>query len=333
MTTVCILGEGAWGTSIATLLAHNGLKIKLWCYDPAVAQTIKKTRFNERYLPNIYLDPAIEPHTYLKEALENVEIIFEAIPVKFLRSVVEQGKPFVSKKCLWVILSKGIEQNTLLFPTEIVENVLGYELKKAVLVGPSFAREVAEKKITAVTLAAQDCEVGLFLQSLLANEYFRPYLSLDLIGVQVGAALKNVIALAIGMLDGAGFSENAAAFIFARGFHEIVQIAQALGSKADTLYGLSGIGDLVLTAMGSMSKNREVGKRLGQGESLESILHKTGYIPEGINTVQAVYQIMLKKNLDLPVCQGIYEIIKQQKTISEFLEELMTRPLEQECRN
>jgi len=292
MKIVCMLGEGAWGTAVATLLAQNGLQVKLWCYDASVAESIKKNRYNERYLPGIYLDKKIEPFTDLKEALEKVDLIFEAIPVQYLRTILNKAKPFCEIDQPWVVLSKGIEQNTLLFPSQMIDEVLGYEPKKSVLVGPSFAKDLAAKQITAVTLAVTDCDFGLSLQKLLANTYFRPYLSLDLVGVQVGAAIKNVIALAIGMLDGAGFTDNAKAFVFTRGLHEMVEIAQALGGKTETLYGLSGVGDLVLTAMGGLSKNREVGKRLGQEQSLEKILKQTGYIPEGINTVKSVHQFM-----------------------------------------
>ena len=331
MKTVCMLGEGAWGTAVATLLAHNGFQVKLWCYDHAVAQAIKNTRINDRYLPGIQLDEKIQPIIDLQEALENAELIFEAIPVKFLRSIVEQSKSLCAPNIPWVVLSKGIEQDTLLFPTQIIDDVLSFESKKAVLVGPSFAKDVAEKKITAVSLAVTDCKFGLSLQKQLANEYFRPYLSTDLVGTQVGGALKNVITLAIGMLDGAGFTDNAKAFMFTRGLHEMVQIANALGGKTKTLYGLSGVGDLVLTSMGTLSKNLEVGKRLGKGESLDQILQETGYIPEGINTVKSVQQLIKEKNLELPVCSGIYEVIFGSKKIAQVLDALMQRPLEQEC--
>ena len=331
MKTVCVLGEGAWGTAVSTLLANNGFTVKLWCHDPAVAQSIIDTRYNEHYLPGVQLDELIMPITNLSEAVGTVSVVFEAIPVKFLRTVLEQVKDVVIDKQKWVVLSKGIEQDTLLLPTQLIDEVLGKQVPKAVVVGPSYAKDLSEEQITAVTLAATDCDFGLALQKMLANDYFRPYLSLDLIGAQVGGAIKNVIALAVGMLDGAGYTDNVKAFILTRGLVEMVTIAQALGGSAETLYGLSGVGDLVLTAMGKHSKNREVGRRLGAGQTLEKILDETGYIPEGINTANSVYQLMQQKNLDLPVCLGVYEIIHNKKSIPALLNDLMQRPLEQEC--
>ena len=329
--TVCVLGEGAWGTAVSTLLAHNGYTVKLWCHDPEVAQTIDTTRFNERYLPGVRLDELIMPVTNLSEAVGNVNWLFEAIPVQFLRTVLEQVKDVVIAEQKWIVLSKGIEQDTLLLPTQLIDEVLEKQVPKAVVVGPSYAKDLSEKQITAVTLAASDCDLGLPLQKMLANDYFRPYLSLDLIGAQVGAAIKNVIALAVGMLDGAGYDDNVKAFLFTRGLVEMVTIAQALGGEKETLYGLSGVGDLVLTAMGKHSKNREVGRRLGAGQTLEKILDETGYIPEGINTANSVYQLMQQKKLDLPVCSGVYEIIHNKKSIPALLNDLMNRPLQQEC--
>jgi len=331
MKKVCILGAGAWGTAIATVLAHNGHQIKLWCREPEVAKNIKTNRINERYLPGVILSPLIEPITDLKDALCGAEYVFEAVPVKFLRSILEQTKSCFSPEQTFVILSKGIEQETLMLPSQIIDDVFGYSVKKAVIAGPSFAQDLAQKSITAVSLAAQDCAIGTSLQEMMATPYFRPYISLDMIGVQVGAALKNVITLAIGMLEGAGYGDNVKAYILTRGLHEMEQIAVKLGGKTETLYGLSGIGDLVLTGMGSMSKNLAIGKELGSGKTLqelETIMHT---LPEGINTAASVHQLMTQYALDLPVCQGVYSIIFQNMRIEDFLQKLMARPLEAEC--
>lgn len=328
---VCVIGEGAWGTAVATLLAENGFAVVLWCHDEAVAQQINHDHINNRYLPDILLDPTIQATTDLKEAICDVRWVFEAIPVKYLRSVLEKTVSCFSREQIWVILSKGIEKDSLLLPSQIIDDVFGYKTKKAVFAGPSFAYDLARKQPTAVTVAATDCAVGLELQKMIANSYFRPYVSLDLLGVQVGGAIKNVLALGVGLLDGAGFGDNAQAFILTRGLHEMVQLSQALGGKEKTMYGLSGVGDLVLTAMGKLSKNLAVGKRLGKGDSLETILQETGYIPEGINTVQSINQLIIKKNLELPICQGIYQVIFEGRPISAMLTDLMEQPLEQEC--
>jgi len=329
---ICILGDGAWGTAIATLLAHNQYSVTVWCYDPQVADTVQQTGINERYLPDIQLD--IHHITFtadIKEAVSNATWIMLAIPVKYCRVVLEQVKPFVQPSQNWVILSKGIEQNTLLFPTHIIDDVLSYAPSKVVLAGPSFAADLARKQLTAVTLASDDCDRAVQLQKLLATSYFRPYTSRDVVGVQVGAALKNVLALGIGIIEGRGFTDNAKAFLFTRGLNEMVAVAQALGGKQETLYGLSGVGDLVLTSMGNLSRNLEVGRQLGKGQKLETVLQETGYIPEGINTVQSLYQLKMRYNLDLPICTAIYQIIFEQKNSEQALTELMQRPLRDEC--
>ena len=327
-TTVCVLGGGAWGTAIATVLATNGYQVKLWCYEVSVAEEIKATRCNRQYLPGIELDERITTVLELKEALAGVRWVFEATPVKFLRAVVRTCKPFFSKEQVWVILSKGIENETLLLPGQILDDVFGTTVNKATIGGPSFAQDLAQKRITAVTVAAHDQKGGKELQKMLANDYFRLYLSDDVLGVQLGGALKNVLTLGIGMLDGAGFTDNTKAFLFTAGLREMAKCAQVLGARERTLYGFSGVGDLVLTAMGHLSRNLQVGRRLGKGESLDNILKETGFIPEGINTVKAVHQLMQKHRLDLPIFEGLYQVIFGDQTMHTLLQQLMSHPLE-----
>lgn len=331
MKSVAVIGEGAWGTAIATLLAHKGHKVKLWCHDAAVAETLRKMRVNQRYLPGIMLDDSIEPVTDLSYAVEQAEWIFEAIPVKFLRSVLQRLVGSVNKEQKWVILSKGVEQDTLLFPTEIIDELFSFKPFKIVLAGPNFAQELALKKISAATIAVPDCSIVTELHALLSTDYFKPYITLDMIGTQVGGALKNVIALAIGMLEGAGYSENAKAFVLTRGLYEMMLLAKKLGGNSATVYGLSGAGDLVLTAMGSLSKNVKVGYLLAQGETLDSIVGTMGIIAEGINTVQSINQLMKQENIDLPICRYTYEVIFKGLSINAMVSSLMAGPIEQEC--
>ena len=331
MKPIIILGEGAWGTAIATLLAHNGYDVLLWCYHAEIADEINSSHQNSRYLPDIMLDEKIKATSDIQKAITSGQWIFEAIPVKYLRSICQRAKPFINQQHIWVVLSKGIENKTLLFPSEIIKEVFDMAVPIAVFAGPSFAHDVATRSITAVTIAAINCDIATQLQKKLTNDFFRPYTSTDVIGVQVGAALKNVITLAIGMLDGAGYSDNAKAFIFTRGLAEMGLLTRVLGGKEETVYGLSGIGDLVLTSMGEQSRNRRVGKLLGKGESLDHILTSTGYIPEGINTVQSLYDLMKQHHVVLPICVGMYEIIFKQKLLSDFLKEFMARPLDWEC--
>ncbi len=330
MKKVCVVGEGAWGTAIALLLARNGHHVALWCHDADVADIIKTTGVNERYLPRIQLDKNIHPTFDLGAALEGAEIVFEAIPVQFLRKVLKDAQRYYNPLQIWVMLSKGMEQQTLLFPSQIIQALFGSAVRLAVVAGPSFARDVAHESITAVTIAS-DCDTAKLLQTIMTNHYFKTYITTDIMGVQTGAALKNVITLGVGMLRGAEYSDNAQAFILTRGLHEMVQLSVALGGRQETLYGLSGVGDLVLTCNSQQSKNLLVGMQLGAGQSLQAILKKTGFIPEGINTIQAMNQLMLQKKIKMPICGGMYEVIFEGKPLKVFLDELMAIPEIWEC--
>lgn len=332
MKHICVLGEGAWGTAVATLLAHNGHAVKLWCYEASNAQAIARTRMNERYLPGHILSERITPTTSLQDAVCGSEWVFEAIPVQYLRSVIEQAAPCFTDEQIWVVLSKGIEKDTFLLPTQIIDAVTGKSYKKAVFAGPSFAAELASKQVTAVSVAATDCDVAYALQALLTNDYFKPFFNTDLIGVQVGGAVKNVITLGVGLLDGAGYTDNTKAFLVTRGLQEMSHIAKALGGKLETLYGLSGMGDLMLTSLGKLSRNLAVGKRLGKGDALQTILDELGHVPEGINTVQTIHQLMQKKNLQLPICNAIYEIIFASKKVDHLIAALMQHSSAEECK-
>ncbi|MDR3550890.1 MAG: NAD(P)-dependent glycerol-3-phosphate dehydrogenase [Candidatus Babeliales bacterium] len=333
MNTVTVLGSGAWGTAVATLLAANGCMVKLWCYDASVAHEIATHGTNQQYLPGVTLNSRIQAVTDLEQALDQSTYIFEAIPVKHLRSILEQARSYYRPDQVWVVLSKGIEQHTLMLPTQIIDDVFGKGNKpsRAVFSGPSFAMDLASHQVTAVTIAATDCLVGNQLQTLLANGYFRPYISLDIIGAQVGGALKNSITLGIGILDGAGYTDNAKAFLLTRGLHEIAQVAVSLGGKQETIYGLSGMGDLILSSMGKLSKNLALGRRLGSGTIISQIEEQSSILPEGINTIQSVHELITSKKLDLPICLGIYQMIFNGKSTHQFLAELMSRPLESDC--
>lgn len=329
--TVAMIGEGSWGTAIAQLLAGNGYTVHLWCHDHEVADSIVAQGENKKYLPGIRLHKNIIPFTNLAQAVCGVRWVFEAIPVRYLRSVLQQARPCFAQEQVWVVLSKGIEDQTLLFPTQIIDDAFGCEVQKAVFAGPSFAREVAEGAITGVTIGATDCNLGNELQKILSNDFFRAHTTTDLMGVQVGAAFKNLISLGVGMLDGAGYGDNPKAFFFTRGLQEAVQFAQALGGKQETLYGFSGMGDLVLTSMGKASRNRQVGYRIGRGEKLDAIMRETGYVSEGINALRAVTELAKKHTIQVPICQGIYDVVHRGVPIDQMLQRIMQEPLNSEC--
>lgn len=320
---ITILGDGAWGTAIATLLAHNGHDVNIWCYDPHVAYDITHCRFNMRYLPQSKLAHNITAIIDLGQAL-TASWILVAIPVKFLRSVLQQAKPYVHQEQKWVILSKGIETETCLLPSQIIDDVLGYAPEKAVLSGPSFAHDLAEKKITAVSLAATSDALAKEAVLLMSSYYCKLDICDDLIGVQTGGALKNVVALAIGMLDTQGYTDNTKACVITHALQEMAALTQALGGHRQTLYGLSGVGDLLLTCMGSLSKNLAIGKQLGSGKTLDTLVQQQITMPEGINTVVSVQQLIRKHTLKLPLFQGVYACIFQQKTVQQLLSDILS---------
>ncbi len=326
---VGILGEGAFGTAIACLLADNGCGVKLWCHDQDTPRVINATGINQRYLPNIQLSSFIETTTQFND-LFSCQYIFEAIPVKFLRSVLTEARPYVQPDHIWVMMSKGIENTTLQFPSQILADICG-STRVCALTGPSLAYDVATRKPTAVVLAG-DCSVVLPVQQLLANDYFRPYSSTDLMGAQVGGALKNVISVLMGMAIEAQLSEDTKAFLFTRGLHEIAQLAEILGGRAQTIYGLAGVGDLVLSSLSGKGRNAKAGALLVQGKSLGQIENELGGLPEGINTIISLHQLIEQRSLDMPICASMYEIVYAGRTVGEVVQRIINRPLEQECK-
>jgi len=220
------------------------------------------------------------------------------------------------------MLSKGIEQDTLMLPTQIIDDVLKMDVEKAVCVGPSFADEVVRKRFTAVVVASNNNAYTQQIKSMLENDYFKVFESSDMIGVQVGSALKNVIALGIGILDGAGYGENAQAIVLAKGLRDMITCAQALGGKKETMHGLAGVGDLILTCKGGLSRNVMVGRYFGQGKSLEKVIEDEGVTPEGVNTAQSIYELAQKHKISLPVCEGIYDIVFAGKSVDQFLTDI-----------
>jgi glycerol-3-phosphate dehydrogenase (NAD(P)+) len=318
MQTITILGAGAWGTAIAQLLATNGHSVLLWAHEQSVTDAINTTHINTLYLPHISLHHSIRATTDLKQALAHSTIIFEAIPVQFLLSVLILAAPHVTSDHQWVVLSKGIEHTTMRMPSAIITQMFGGNTSVAVLAGPSFAHEVATGQITAVTLASAHQKFAHTIQQLVTNDYFYVYISPDVVGVEVGAALKNIIALGVGLLHGAQYGENARAFLITQGLHEMVSLCIALGGIQKTIYGLSGIGDLLLTAQSTHSKNVQIGKRIGAGQSLEAVLATTPYIPEGINTLKSVSALAQKYQINIAICCGIYDVVFTGKPVASL---------------
>lgn len=317
-----MLGAGAWGTAVAHLLATNGHHVTMWCHEPELAQEINVQHTNSLYLPDIELPHTIRATASMQEAFDGAHIIFEAVPVKYLRETLEHAQPFFNHDQLWVVLSKGIEQATFLAPSQIIDEAMGCLVRKVVVCGPSFARDLVEAVPTGVVVASDNETYANEVAKCLTNDYFACALSQDMLGVQVCAALKNVYALAIGIAFGAQARDNTVALLLTRSLEEMAVVVQALGGKQETVYGLAGIGDLVLTCYGSLSKNFTLGKFLGQGTLLRDVSSE-GLFPEGINTIQSLVQLAKEKSLTLPVAQGTYNFIFQAGSFTDLVTEVL----------
>lgn len=313
-----VLAEGAWGSAVSDLIAKNGHEVLLWCYNKECATEINQQRTNSKYMPDLKFIDKITATTSIQEVFQNCDLIFEAVPVQFLRSVFESAKPYYQNQKI-ICLSKGIEEETLMFPSQIVQSVFGIDVELAVIVGPSFAKEVVSCDFTAVNCATQKKELFIELSRILNNDYFKIYYTQDLIGIECSAAIKNVIALAVGVVEGAGCGDDTKAIIITAGLAEIATLVAAIGGKKDTAYGLSGLGDLILTTTGKFSKNLAVGKRLGSGEKLSDILKTVQFTPEGPNSLKSVKDLSIKYGLNLPFCNVLNDFIEQKLTPKEFV--------------
>lgn len=328
--TVTVLGAGAWGTALSTLLANNGYDVVIWCYEVDVVKEIQENHTNNFFLPNVQLSEKICPTTDLQTAFESSEYIFEAIPVKHMRSVFKLARPYVSKKHKFIVTSKGIEQETNMLPSGILSDIFGFESKIVSLGGPNFAKDLAEKALTGTVVASKDIDIAKHVAQMLGSTYFKPYVSDDINGVQVGGAVKNIFALTIGMAHGLGYGENTIAFLMTRCLFELGVLSKYFGGRQDTIYGLSGFGDLFLTCGSSVSKNFKFGRLLGQGASLNELTSQYASLPEGVNTVQAVKKLIDQNNLNLPVCLGTYQVIFDGIAFKNILNKVITQPLAQE---
>jgi glycerol-3-phosphate dehydrogenase (NAD(P)+) len=340
MKRVGVLGAGSWGTTLAVLLANKGIKTVLWARNQEFAKQIRKSRENKSYLPGIELPVALEITSDISKAVTNKEVIIFVVPSHGLREVAKQVSVALNDLSkspnlpyALVSASKGIENRTLLTMTEIMkEEVLPSRLsgRLAALSGPSFAQEVASSIPTAITIAASEHKLCTVLQDLFTTETFRVYTSLDLMGVQLGGALKNVMAIASGISDGMGFGTNTRAALITRGLAEMSRLGMRLGANPLTFAGLAGLGDLVLTCTGDLSRNRQVGLKLGQGQSIDTILKEMSMVAEGVKTTNSVYAMAQKYKVEMPITNQVYRVLYQGLDPKDAVNELLTRPPRQE---
>jgi glycerol-3-phosphate dehydrogenase (NAD(P)+) len=316
MKKITVIGGGAWGTAVSQLMASTD-PLSLWCFEQEVADSINTKHVNEIYLPGVSLDKKIQATSNLKEALEGAEIIFCAIPVPFMRTVLEQAKPYVKPEHKWVLLSKGIEQETKMFPSDILCDVMGNKTKYAILSGPNLAKEVAQKKSTATMVASHDDALADEIKEICERDFFRIEISSDVMGVQIGGAIKNVMAIFLGIACGARVNENLFAFFFSRAIDEMVKISEKFGGHAKTIYGLAGVGDLMLSLCEGGTRNYVLGKKLGEGQSIGS----EKILPEGVNTVEAFCRWDYPTH-EFPICAGVHKIFHNEISIPSFLQSL-----------
>ncbi|MCF6269100.1 MAG: NAD(P)H-dependent glycerol-3-phosphate dehydrogenase [Melioribacteraceae bacterium] len=328
---VSILGAGSWGTALAIILANNGHQVTMWEYNKHYVKNLKKHYENKVFLPGVKLPREIEFTHSLKDVVNEQHMIVIAIPTQFIRSVLKQMKKFSFKNTTFVSVSKGIEKDTLLTVDHIIAEVLEIsEDAIGVLSGPSHAEEVSRKIPTAVVAASTNIGTAIEIQTAFANSYFRVYSSTDIIGVELGGALKNVIALGAGIIDGAKFGDNTKAAIMTRGIAEISRLGVQLGAKPETFAGLSGMGDLIVTCMSKHSRNRHVGEQIGLGNKLPEILKNMTMVAEGVETCKSVHQLAAKHHIDVPIANAVYSILFNEKDPMKVTYDLMTRGMKTE---
>lgn len=326
--TLGVIGGGAWGTALASLAAANGVTVILWAREPEVAEAVNSRSENTLYLPGVPLTGALSATSDIGEAAE-AEAFLLVIPAQFSRNVFETLRPKATAGAPAALCSKGIERATGRLMTEVLSESWP-EAAPAVLSGPSFARDVAQGLPTAVTLAAANAELGARWIATVGAAHFRPYLSSDLVGAELGGAVKNVLAIAAGAVIGRGLGESARAAVIARGFAEFQRLGVAMGAQKESMAGLSGLGDLILTATSPQSRNMSLGMALGEGRTLEAVLGERNSVAEGVATAPAIVALAEKAGVDMPICRAVADLVGGAKTLDEIIAELLARPFRAE---
>jgi glycerol-3-phosphate dehydrogenase (NAD(P)+) len=329
---VSVLGAGGWGTTLAILLHYNGHIVTLWEYDKSYAKELTKKHINSRYLLGVQIPKEMNITHDLKNSTQDKNLIVLATPSQFLRRVVKKINYFDIENSIIVSVSKGIENETLMTMTQMLEDVhpLIKKNQLGVLSGPSHAEEVSRRIPTTVTAASEDPETSKTIQAAFMNSYFRVYSSTDILGVELGGAFKNVIAIGAGIIDGAGFGDNTKAAIMTRGVAEISRLGLAMGASPETFAGLSGMGDLIVTCMSKHSRNRYVGEQLGKGKKLKQILKSMEMVAEGIETSRSASQLAKKFDVETPITNEVYKILFEDKDPVKATTDLMTRDMKTE---
>ncbi|HZJ99292.1 MAG TPA: NAD(P)H-dependent glycerol-3-phosphate dehydrogenase [Tissierellaceae bacterium] len=327
-----VLGGGSWGTSLAILLSNNGLDVDMWLRNEQQIEEMLETRENKKYLPGIKLPNELKVSNDIERTIKGKDIILLSTSSHGIREILLNNTQYINKNQIIVNVAKGIENNTLMRVSEIVYEILP-ENKYAILSGPSHAEEVARKIPTTIVSASVDKEVAEYVQDVFMTPYFRVYTNPDVIGVELGGALKNIIALAAGISDGLGYGDNTKAALMTRGLFEIARLGGKMGANINTFSGLAGVGDLIVTCTSMLSRNRRAGILIGQGKSVEEAIEEVGMVVEGIKTTRSAYELANKFDVDMPITKELYGVLYDGKLVSESVPNLMGREKKFEMEN
>ena len=322
-TNIAVLGAGSWGTALALHLGQQGYPVNLWVFEPDLAEEMADTRENARFLPGHRLPHNVVPSNHIDEVLQNRDVVVIVTPSHVIGPLARRLKPLLSGDPLIVNASKGLEEETLLTVSQVLRRELGDGAKLATLSGPTFAREVARQVPSTIVAASQNAVNTEAVQDIFTTEKFRVFTSSDPVGVEIGGSIKNVIAIAAGICDGLGLGHNTRAGLITRGLVEISRIGTAMGARPETFYGLSGLGDLILTCTGDLSRNRTVGLKLGQGQSLSQITAGMQTVAEGIKTVKSAFALKEKYGIQASIIEETYRVLYEEKSPANALEDLM----------
>jgi glycerol-3-phosphate dehydrogenase (NAD(P)+) len=329
VTRCAVVGAGAWGTALADLLARNGHEVRIWAYEPDVVEDINHSHENRRFLKGHQLDNGVAACGELGDALDGADLVTIATPSQVMRMIIRGARQSFPARVPVVVASKGIERHSLALMTDVA----AAELEDSTVVaisGPSFASEVANRQPTAVVVASADADAAMFAQQTFSCSYFRAYTHGDVIGVEIGGALKNVMAVATGIAEGLGLGFNARAALITRGLAEMTRLGTKLGAEAATLSGLAGMGDLVLTCTGSLSRNRSVGVEVGRGKTLEDVLAGRETIAEGVVTTRSARALAAREGVEMPIVDAVHRVLFEGHTARDAIGALMSRELRSE---
>ncbi len=339
---ILILGDGGWGTALALLAHRGGHDVRLWSVNPSYAEVLSRTRRNPKFLPGVEIPPAVRISSEIAPLAAGAVVVLSVVPTQFLRETMAAVAPSIPRGALIASCTKGVERETFLLPSQIIGEVLARlkgppgkaptvaEPGLVILSGPSHAEEVARGLPASIVAASRDPTAAQAIARLLGGSTFRVYTSSDPLGVEIGGAVKNVIALAAGIADGLKLGDNARAALITRGAREVARLGTAMGGRPETLMGLAGIGDLIVTCTSTHSRNHDVGYRIGRGETLELVLHSTEKVPEGVETTRSLRALAERLKVDMPITREVHAVLFEEKSPRKAVQSLMTRTAKDE---